>query len=79
MCALHVLIVRWKKPIQHNFAAESESATARDSLGAVMGSWGLFASGFFAGLCVGQLVLAFFLGLWRKDIPDNFPLLERES
>jgi hypothetical protein len=44
-----------------------------------MGSWGLFASGFFAGLCVGQLVLAFFLGLWRKDTPENFPLLERES
>jgi hypothetical protein len=43
-----------------------------------MGSWGLFVTGFFIGLCVGQLALAFFLGLWRKDSP-NFAALERES
>jgi hypothetical protein len=44
-----------------------------------MGSWGLLATGFFIGLCVGQLALAFFLGLWRQDTFDNFPALERES
>jgi hypothetical protein len=43
-----------------------------------MGSWGFFASGFFVGLCVGQLALAFVLGLWRKDSPDILPALEGE-
>ena len=47
--------------------------------GDVMGAWALFGSGFFVGLCVGQLALAFFLGLARKDHPDIFPALERES
>ena len=32
-----------------------------------MGTWGLLACGFFIGLCVGQLTLALFLGLFRKD------------
>jgi hypothetical protein len=32
-----------------------------------MGTWGLLACGFFVGLCVGQLTLAFFLAVFRKD------------
>ena len=30
-------------------------------------SWGSFASGFFVGLFVGQVALAFFLALVRKE------------
>jgi hypothetical protein len=32
-----------------------------------MGTWGLIACSFVIGLCVGQIVLALFLGLLRKE------------
>lgn len=72
-------LISRKKTIRHNFAPELEFAACRDLFGGPMGAWALFGSGFFVGLCVGQLALAFFLGLTRKDHPDIFPALERES
>jgi len=77
--AILLLIAIWKNPFSTILPQYRNLLPLAIHWGHIMGSWGLFASGFFLGLCVGQLALAFFLGLWRNDRPDNFSLLERES